>query len=203
SHDVPERPSGAYPLPASPLASAAPRPLWSDAESFARDIWPHAERAAERLNVSPEAIVAQAALETGWGEHVPHAEDGSSSLNLFGIKASGGWAGERVTKPTLEFEDGLPRPQLAEFRAYNDVAATFDDYSAMLTQNPRYSTVSDHGDDIEGFARALQSSGYATDPAYAQKLKAVADSDIMKKAISGLKNSAASPIPMRQLSDAI
>jgi len=203
SHDAPVRPAGGFRLPASPLAAAPPRPMWSDAESFAHDIWPHAERAAERLNVSQEAIVAQAALETGWGAHVPRAEDGRSSFNLFGIKASRGWTGDSVSKPTLEFENGLPRPQLAEFRAYNDVAATFDDYSAMLKQNPRYAAVSDHGEDIEGFARALQSSGYATDPAYAQKLKAVADSETMQKAITGLKNSDSQPIALRQLPDAI
>jgi flagellar protein FlgJ len=190
-------------MPAPPVASATPKPMWSDAEAFAQDIWPHAERAARRLNVSPEAIVAQAALETGWGAHVPHAEDGRSSFNLFGIKVSRGWSGDSVTKPTLEFENGLPRPQLAEFRAYNNVAATFEDYSAMLKQNPRYAAVSDHGDDIEGFARALQSSGYATDPAYAQKLKAVADGETMQKAISNLKNSASRSIALRQLSDAI
>lgn len=192
-----------YSLPASPVAATTPKRLWTDAESFARDVWPHAERAAERLNVSPKAIVAQAALETGWGKHVPQSGDGDSSFNLFGIKAGRGWSGDSVSKATLEFEGGVARPQRAEFRAYNTIAATFDDYSELLTENPRYQSVSNHGDDVAGFAQALQSSGYATDPAYAQKLKAVADSDTMQKAISGLKNSESQPIPMRQLSDAI
>lgn len=185
-----------FALPASPVAAVAPKPLWSNPESFARDVWPHAQRAAERLNVSPEAIVAQAALETGWGAHVPQGTDGNSSFNLFGIKAGRGWSGDSVTKPTLEFESGVPRPQLAEFRAYDGVAATFDDYTEMLVQNPRYATVSDHGDDIEGFARALQSSGYATDPAYAEKLKSVADSETMQKAIADLKSADSRPISL-------
>lgn len=196
-------PARSFSLPASSAVTDRVGPVWKDAEAFARDVWPHAERVAQRLNVSPEAIVAQAALETGWGAHVPQRGDGSSSFNLFGIKAGRSWAGDSVTKPTLEFDNGIPRPQIASFRAYDDVAATFDDYSEMLIANPRYEFVSDHGDDVAGFARALQSSGYATDPAYARKLKNIADSETMQRAISGLKTSASQPISKQQLSDAI
>jgi flagellar protein FlgJ len=196
------RPARSYRLPSSPAANAASEPLWQDAESFARDVWPHAEKAAQRLNVAPEAIVAQAALETGWGAHVPQHPDGSSSFNLFGIKAGSGWSGDQVTKPTLEFEAGAAKPQLAEFRAYADVAATFDDYSELLTSSPRYESVSNHGEDIEGFARALQSAGYATDPLYAEKLREVAGSETMRRAISTLKVGGPQPITGRPASDA-
>ncbi len=192
-----------YSLPAYSPIAAGPQPLWDDAQAFATDVWPHAERAAARLNVAPEAIVAQAALETGWGKHVPQRADGSSSFNLFGIKAGRGWTGASATKATLEFDGAAARRELAEFRAYDDVAANFDDYSDLLSANPRYDAVSGHGDDIAGFAEALQRSGYATDPAYADKLKAVADSETMRDAISGLKNQTAQPINHRQPSDAI
>ena len=171
------------PLPMSPA-----KPQWENARAFARDVWPHAERAAQRLNVAPEAIVAQAALETGWGAHVPQYRDGSSSNNLFGIKAGQGWSGDSVVKQTLEFDEGVARRERAEFRAYDDVGQTFDDYAAMLAGNPRYASVSDHGDDVDGFARALQASGYATDPAYAAKLKRVASSDTMRDAMGALRN---------------
>lgn len=197
------RPTTGYRLSASSEVAAEAKPLWTDAESFARDVWPHAERAARRINVAPEAIVAQAALETGWGAHVPEQRNGASSFNLFGIKAGQGWSGESVTKPTLEFEAGVARPQLATFRAYDDVAANFRDYSEMLESNPRYGSVRDHGEDIEGFARALQSSGYATDPEYATKLKDVARGETMQRAISGLKTSASQPIAGRQPSEAV
>lgn len=196
------RPAQSYSLPASPATQAAPEPLWRDAESFAREVWPHAEEAAKRLNVAPEAIVAQAALETGWGAHVPQRPDGSSSFNLFGIKAGKGWSGDQVSKPTLEFEAGVAKPQRADFRAYNDVAATFDDYSTLLTSNPRYASVSNHGKDIEGFARALQSAGYATDPLYAEKLRDVAGSETMQRALATLKLGGSQPITGRQASDA-
>ena len=181
----------------TPAQSAAPqetKPAWSDPQSFARDIWPHAERAGRRLQVAPEAIVAQAALETGWGAHVMQDNLGENSFNLFGIKAGGGWQGEQVSRRTLEFENGVPRPQKAHFRAYNDIAATFSDYADFLTDNPRYGAVSGHGNDVAGFANALQSAGYATDPEYADKITRVLNSPTMKSVIRDLKNAGARPI---------
>ena len=170
------------------------RPLWSDPQSFARAVWPHAKRAAERLNVAPEAVLAQAALETGWGAHVMQRADGSSSFNLFGIKAGGSWSGDTVGKRTLEFEAGVARTELARFRAYDDVAGTFDDYGDLLAGNPRYENVANHGDDIDGFARALQDSGYATDPAYAEKIRRVAEGDTMQNIVKSLKTGTDVPI---------
>ncbi len=192
------RPDRPFPLSSIRRSSGAANntttPAWSDPKAFARDIWPHAERAASKLNVAPEAIVAQAALETGWGAHVMPNQNGDTSFNLFGIKASGGWRGEQVTRQTLEFEDGVPRPQKAQFRAYSDVAATFDDYTRLLTENPRYKSVNGHGTNVAGFANALQSSGYATDPQYADKLKRIMNSPTMKSVMSELKNSSARSI---------
>jgi flagellar protein FlgJ len=176
------------------VASASTPAVWSDPATFAPDIWPHAERAGRRLNVAPEAIVAQAALETGWGAHVMPNKRGDNSFNLFGIKAGAGWQGEQVSRQTLEFENGVPRPQQAKFRAYTDVAATFDDYTEFLIDNPRYSGVSGHGADVAGFANALQSSGYATDPRYADKLTNVLNSPTMRSVISDLKNLRTQPI---------
>lgn len=184
------------PVPAPPHSAARQdaKPAWSDPESFARAIWPHAERAGRRLNVAPEAIVAQAALETGWGAHVMPDENGESSYNLFGIKAGAGWGGDRVSRRTLEFENGVPQPQKAQFRAYRDVAAVFSDYTDFLSDNPRYGEVRGHGDDVAGFANALQSAGYATDPDYADKITRVLNSPTMQSVMRGLKNSGAWPI---------
>jgi flagellar protein FlgJ len=182
---------------ATPSHSPAPvndKPAWSDPKAFVRDIWPHAERAGRRLNVAPEAIVAQAALETGWGAHVMPDTNGDSSFNLFGIKAGGGWRGDQVSRQTLEFENGVPRPQKAQFRSYGNVAAVFNDYTEFLTDNPRYSAVSGHGDDVAGFANALQSAGYATDPKYADKLTRVLNSPTMQSVMRALKNSVVAPI---------
>jgi flagellar protein FlgJ len=167
---------------------------WKDPESFARDVWPHAQRVAKRLNVPAEAVMAQAALETGWGRHVMPGNGGSNSNNLFGIKAGGDWSGSTVSRQTIEFEDGIARQEVARFRAYDDVASTFDDYFQFLTSNPRYAAVRDQGEDIDGFAGALAAGGYATDPAYAEKISRVATSETMNRVLAPLKNGSATPI---------
>ncbi len=182
------RPEASFAVTRNAASNQKPAgPTWPDAESFARDIWPHAERTARKLNVAPEAIVAQAALETGWGQHVMPDRDGATSFNLFGVKSGSGWAGDYVVRNTLEFEGGVPRSQLARFRSYDDVAAAFSDYTDFISDNPRYSAVRDHGPDVAGFARALQDSGYATDPDYAQKISNILDSPTMRRVMSGLK----------------
>lgn len=181
--------SGGLRLPAAVTAVADKlEPFWADAKSFAADVWPHAVRAAKRLNVAPEAVLAQAALESGWGAHVPNRADGTSSFNLFGIKAGAGWSGATAVKPTVEFAAGAARSQLARFRAYHDVAENFDDYSDLLSRNPRYASVNGHGNSVAGFAEALQASGYATDPSYADKIKDIVRSSTMQSVLQGVKN---------------
>ena len=165
----------------------AREPTWTSPEAFAKDIWPHARKAAGRIGVAPEAIVAQAALETGWGRHVMPGRDGDSSFNLFGIKGGRHWDGNEVVRRTLEFEDGIARPQQARFRAYDDIGAAVSDYTRFLTENPRYDSVRGHGENTQQFARALQESGYATDPDYADKINAILESPTMRRVLSSLK----------------
>ncbi len=179
-------PRDSFPIPRSKPPHQTEQ-AWSDPLEFARDIWPHAERTAKQLNVAPEAIVAQAALETGWGQHVIPGNSGATSFNLFGIKSGSEWQGDQVVRKTLEFEGGVPRPQNAHFRAYDGVAMAFSDYTSLITDNPRYSDVRDHGHDVAGFARALQASGYATDPDYAEKINQVSESPTMRRAMSELR----------------
>ncbi len=151
-------------------------------EDFVREIWPLAVRAGEKLGVNPRAIVAQAALETGWGSRQIRDDAGVSGNNLFGIKADSRWAGERVTVTTLEYEGGLPKPQRAQFRAYPDLAAGFEDYVRFLQGNPRYSDALRAGDSSDTYAESLQSAGYATDPRYAEKIRSIVASSILDPA---------------------
>jgi len=151
------------------------------------------------LNVAPEALVAQAALETGWGEHVMPSRSGENSFNLFGIKSGGRWQGEQVIKQTLEFEAGIPQQKQAKFRTYQNTADAFNDYTKFIAENPRYSGVRDHGPDAAAFTKALQDSGYATDPDYATKINDVLNSPTMRRVMSNIKNSGVQPIT-RQLS---
>lgn len=191
---VPAAP-GEFRLPASRTTGAvASLPVWSSPLDFVQDVWPHAERAAKKLNVAPEAILAQAALESGWGEHVMQRADGASSLNLFGIKAGADWQGASVSRSTIEYSDGVPRREQARFRAYPDIAATFEDYVQLLSEHPRYAKVRNTGDDSQRFARALAEAGYATDPDYADKIGSVLQGETMRDALGLLKDRRMSPI---------
>lgn len=163
-------------------------------EQFLRDIWPHAERAARRLGVDARAIAAQVALETGWGQKVVRDGNGISGNNLFNIKADSRWSGARVTVNTLEFEDGLPQLRQAQFRAYGSVAESFEDYVRFLSDNPRYADALRRGPSADGFVQSLQEAGYATDPRYAEKLRAIMDSPRFNETLAGLKKPGELPI---------
>ncbi len=173
------------------VPAAAPwRPESPDA--FIRELWPHAERAGAALGVAPEVLLAQSALETGWGRHVIPRPDGSSSHNLFGIKADARWNGDRVQVNTLEYVGGVAEQQRAAFRAYDSPAASFADYVDFLQRNPRYRGALAQAPDAEGYLRGLQSAGYATDPAYADKILDILGRGTLPQAL-GLKSETARP----------
>lgn len=142
-------------------------------EEFVRDLLPLAERAAEDLGVDPRVLVAQAALETGWGQHVIRDSGGLSSNNLFGIKATGSWRGPQLAIPTLEYEDGVARRHRENFRVYDDLAAGFADYVKLISGSERYTDAVSNAADPDAYLDALQDAGYATDPNYADKIKAI------------------------------
>jgi flagellar protein FlgJ len=165
--------------------AASHGPIASSKEDFVRQMLPHAAQVGRELGVDPHALLAQAALETGWGKSVPDNARGERSFNLFGIKAGSHWSGATVNVPTLEFEDGIPVRKVERFRAYESAADSFRDYAQLIRNNPRYEKVLGTGSDVAGFAGALQQGGYATDPDYASKIVAVASE------LRGLTNSAA------------
>jgi len=164
------------------------------AQQFIKDVWPYAERAASSLGVDTEVLLAQSALETGWGRHVPLKADGSSSYNLFGIKADQRWQGERVEIVTREFRHGAMQQEKAEFRAYDSLPEALNDYVEFIRGNPRYQKALEHGYDAEAYARELQQAGYATDPDYARKINRVRNSELLQTGVSELKNLSESPL---------
>jgi flagellar protein FlgJ len=167
--------------------------LPANATEFVRTMLPAAQAAADKLGVSVRAVLAHAALETGWGKHMPRAANGASSNNLFGIKAGSGWDGAKARVPTTEYENGVAVRRVDSFRAYASPTAAFNDYADLIAGNPRYASALGHGDNVKGFAAALQRGGYATDPSYAAKLAHIADSAPMREAIAALKNPPALP----------
>jgi len=149
-------------------------PARSSADGFLEKLSGVARATAETLGLSPHLLLAQAALETGWGRKAIKDETGQESFNLFAIKAGKGWTGKTVAVATTEYLDGVPQQKVESFRAYGSYAEAFSDYARLIKH--RYGEALAQGATAEGFGRALQAKGYATDPNYAQKIARVAQS---------------------------
>jgi flagellar protein FlgJ len=155
-----------------PLAPA--KSAFTSPDDFVATMLPLAKDAAARIGVDPTVLVAQAALETGWGKSIMRQQDGSSSHNLFGIKAQGDWKGPEARAITSEFRDGKMVKETADFRSYNSYADSFHDLVTLLQSNNRYQGVVKSADNPEQFVKELQKAGYATDPDYASKISQIA-----------------------------
>jgi flagellar protein FlgJ len=157
--------TGPLRLPA-PVSFAKPA---EGAHPFIARLLRPAQAAAQQSGLHPHLILAQAALESGWGKREIPAADGSPSHNLFGIKATGDWQGKTTEITTTEYINGMKQKVKAAFRVYDSYEHAMADYAKLLTKNPRYRGVV-QSDSPEQGAKALQAGGYATDPAYAKKL---------------------------------
>jgi flagellar protein FlgJ len=171
--------------PAVPSTPATgPLPLEQTRE-FVNRVWTHAVDAARAIGIPPRFMVGQAALESGWGKHEIRAADGTSSHNVFGIKAGRTWKGPVVEKTTTEYVNGVAQKVTAKFRAYSSYSEAFQDYAKLLRGNPRYASVLGQAQDAKGFAHSLQKSGYATDPAYADKLTRIINGSTLRQSLIG------------------
>lgn len=142
-------------------------------EAFQNRLQADAEIASKMTGIPAKFMLAQAALETGWGKKEIISRDGRSAHNLFGIKATGNWTGKVVEATTIEYINGKPQKRVEKFRAYDSYADAFKDYANLLKSNPRYEKVLASAQDAHGFAYGLQRAGYATDPHYAEKLSRI------------------------------
>lgn len=152
-------------------------------EEFVETLWPIAQQVGKAMGVEPKAIMAQAALETGWGKYIIHQADGKNSFNLFGIKADHRWSGEQARVSTLEYRNGIAKKEVAPFRAYDSYEHSLRDYSEFITTSSRYENAVKNGDSIKAYSDGLQSGGYATDPNYAQKIQRIAGGEVLNNAI--------------------
>jgi flagellar protein FlgJ len=157
-----------YQIGAEPVSKPRSSPS-STVDQFVARMLPAAQRASQATGVAPQLIMAQAALESGWGKREPRADDGSQSFNLFGIKADKSWKGAVVETTTTEYVGGVAQKTRASFRAYASYEEGFADYAKFLTSNPRYANVLATSDAAQA-AHGLQRAGYATDPGYGSKL---------------------------------
>jgi flagellar protein FlgJ len=176
---TPVQVAGTEELPATSATAAAAvsGDLASQAKSFAKTIWPQVTAAAQVLGVPAVALLAQTALETGWGVAAP-------GNNLFGVKAVDGQAGS--TRATHELVDGVLTPQTANFRDYDSTADAMSDYVGLIQSGYQNATGQNT---VAGFAQALQSGGYATDQNYAAKIVNIAQSPLMAQVLQAIGGS--------------
>ena len=161
--------------------SAAGSVSFASPQEFVQSLYPHAERAANKLGVAPEALLAQAALETGWGQHMPAGKQGEQSFNLFGIKADQRWAGDTTQVDTLEYLSGQPVKVNASFRNYQSFEQSFNDYVDFVSSQSRYQAAVDNAADPKAYITELHKAGYATDPLYAEKIQQILARDEFKR----------------------
>ncbi|MDO6420984.1 flagellar assembly peptidoglycan hydrolase FlgJ [Saccharophagus degradans] len=172
------------------ISAAAPKgersAMATSPDDFIQQMLPNVTKAAEKLGVEPEVLIAQAALETGWGEKVIADKNGQPSNNLFNIKAHNGWQGNAVTAETLEFANGKFEKEKAAFRQYGSIEESVNDYVSFIQGNPRYQDIATGTKTAEEYIQGITQAGYATDPAYANKVLSVLERVADKvKALSG------------------
>jgi flagellar protein FlgJ len=189
----------APPATPSPQSTPAPRTSGTDpdrgagespedsphAAQFVRQVLPSIRSAAESLGVNPLGLLAQAALETGWGRRMPRTAEGQSSLNLFGVKADSEWSGARAVADTVEVSGGVAIQKRTAFRAYGSIEESVSDFANLLANSPRYRQAIAAGGSAEGYIQAIARSGYATDPDYGVKLSRIMGSGALRSALTG------------------
>jgi flagellar protein FlgJ len=158
--------------------SAFTPPLRGDGSSpkidaFVDKLAAPAQAASAATGIPARFIIGQAALESGWGKSEIRKTDGSTSHNVFGIKAGNDWTGKTVSTVTTEYVNGKPHRSVEKFRAYDSYQEAMTDYASLLKGNPRYAQVINSSRDASGFANGMQRAGYATDPHYAKKLMSI------------------------------
>lgn len=152
---------------------------FSSREDFVNTLMPYAEQAAEELELAPQVLIAQAALETGWGQHMQRLPNGNSSYNLFNIKSGSSWDGPELNVRALEYKNGVAEKANSSFRVYGSLQESFDDYVQFIKSNPRYQDALSVTNDPEAYTYELQKAGYATDPDYAEKINNIFQREII------------------------
>lgn len=152
------------------ISAPAATPTFNEPKDFVSALIEPAQKVQQQLGVPFEVVIAQAALETGWGQKIIKDQEGDSSNNLFNIKADSRWAGDKITKDTLEFEQGAMIKKSEPFRTYQSLTDSVDDYINFLSTSERYQEALQDSGNVEHFLQGLQKAGYATDPQYAEKI---------------------------------
>src|SRR5882672_3879325 len=181
------RPAAAPSSAAPPATSAPPTSMTQSAGEFVDQVLPSIRTAAQALGLNPLVLLAQAALETGWGKRMARTADGNPSLNLFGIKADDTWVGARAAANTVEYSGGVATQRQAAFRAYGSIEESVNDFAHLLKNSPRYRHAAAAGPDAQAYVEGIGRSGYATDPEYAAKLTEILHGSTLRAAVKSVK----------------
>jgi flagellar protein FlgJ len=174
----------AAPATPAPAAAAPSTSMLQSAGQFVDQVLPAITRAARALGVSPLGMLAQAALETGWGTRMARTADGSPSLNMFGIKAGDSWDGARASASTLEFSGGVATQRHTAFRAYGSIEDSVADFANLLKSSPRYRAAIAAGGNAQAYINSIGQAGYATDPEYTNKLNQILNGGTLHMALN-------------------
>jgi peptidoglycan hydrolase FlgJ len=189
----PAAPAGPLPLPQAKQptssneaagSSESGASLAEHAAAFVQEVLPTIKQAAAAIGVNPLGMLAQAALETGWGRRMPRTADGNSSLNLFGVKAGSEWDGARAVAETVEVSGGVASQRRTAFRAYGSIEDSVKDFASLLANSPRYREAVAAGGSAQGYVQSIAKSGYATDPDYGNKLNQVLNGGLLRAALN-------------------
>lgn len=160
--------------------------LFKTAEDFVQTLYPIFSQVANKLSIDPKIMLAQAALETGWGKFIMHDQQGNFSNNLFSIKADNRWDGDKITVNTLEYREGIANKEKAAFRLYDSFSASVHDFVNFIANNGRYQKALHVKENAEQFISELQQAGFATDPHYADKVLRIYHSDTLNESLDKL-----------------
>jgi flagellar protein FlgJ len=169
------------PAPALPKSAAETGSIAATPAEFINRMMPSIKSAASALGVNPMGLMAQAALETGWGQRMPRNANGSPSYNMFGIKAGDGWTGPKAIADSMEVTNGVAAPKRTAFRSYGSIEESVNDFAALLKNSPRYKDALAAGANAQTYVARIGSSGYATDPDYGNKLNEILHGDAIAK----------------------
>ena len=152
--------------------------IFQSPQDFVEKIYPMIQELnPHEKNIPSLAVLAQAALETGWGQKIlgHDQQDQAPSFNLFNIKAhSEQWQGSKIVKNALEVIEGSVQKVKSSFRSYESFQDSIKDYFQFIQQG-RYEKISSHEQTPESFSTQIAQAGYATDSQYAEKIHGLID----------------------------
>jgi peptidoglycan hydrolase FlgJ len=172
------------PEPVLPKTAAEAGSIAATPAEFIHRMMPSIKAAAATLGVDPKGLMAQAALETGWGQRMPRNADGSPSYNMFGIKAGERWTGPKAIADSMEVMNGVAAPKRTAFRSYGSIEDSVNDFAALLKNSPRYKDALAAGRDAQAYVVRMGTSGYATDPEYGNKLNDILQGDTLQSLLT-------------------